>query len=149
MNSLLIINGVPISLFEERLYCLNDLHKAAGGQKKHQPSNFTSLKGTIEMLNVLPGCRWEKIHSVCGGHKQGTFVCKELVYAYAMWVSPTFFVRVLSELPLVASLRDRPSDEANAHLSPVKEQEKKEIEINKPDEKPSNFPTILGKSRIW
>mgnify|MGYP003607485341 CR=1 FL=1 len=87
------------------LYCLNDLHKAAGGEKRHQPSNWLRVDQTKELINELsseavPQNRGtEKNQPVItfqgGDGPQGTFVCKELVYAYAMWISPRFHLRVI------------------------------------------------------
>lgn len=35
------------------------------------------------------------VRVVHGGNQGGTYVCKELIYAYATWVSPNFFLLVL------------------------------------------------------
>ncbi|KOR28952.1 KilA, N- domain-containing protein, partial [Achromatium sp. WMS3] len=32
---------------------MNDLHKASGGAKRHQPSNWLALQQTIELIEEL------------------------------------------------------------------------------------------------
>jgi len=79
-------------------YCLNDLHRAAGGLTKHQPSNFKKRKETTELVNELSSydSRSLPLQTVLGkGKQQGTFVVKPLVYAYAMWISPAFSLKVI------------------------------------------------------
>lgn len=81
------------------LYSLNDLHKVAGGSEKHKPSNFLRNAETQAMINELESENIIAYHTVQGGNtkttKQGTYVCRELVYAYAMWISAEFSLLVI------------------------------------------------------
>lgn len=77
-------------------YCLNDLHRAAGGEKRHQPSNWLALQQTQDLLAELAGgAAIPGISGIESKQGLGTFVAKELVYAYAMWISPAFHLKVI------------------------------------------------------
>lgn len=88
----------PVSIVEG-LYSLNDLHRASGSNKKHQPSFFMRNQETKELINEIEFGRSSKaVRKIQGGNdksKQGTYVCKELVYRYAMWISPKFALLVI------------------------------------------------------
>ena len=89
------------------LYCLNDLHKAAGGEKRYEPYLWLRLVQTSELIRELEFEQSEP--QICGsmknqpliktikgfGKNQGTFACRELVYSYAMWISPKFHLQVV------------------------------------------------------
>ena len=84
------------------LYSLNDLHRASGGHPNHQPSNFLKREGTQELAREISkeiNQSYDSMNGVLevvrGGNNPGTYVCKELVYAYAMWVSAAFNLRVI------------------------------------------------------
>lgn len=101
MNSLTIAN-IAIRQDAEGRYCLNDLHKAAGGKDKHRPSKwlrYNQANALVETLITESKAlkRALPITSQFGGamEKRGTFIIKELVYAYAMWISPEFHIRVI------------------------------------------------------
>jgi hypothetical protein len=49
MNRLIIV-GVSIRQDEEGRYCLNDLHKAAGSESRHQPGKWLENKQTRELI---------------------------------------------------------------------------------------------------
>lgn len=98
MNHVQILNK-PISMLGD-LYSLNDLHRASGGKSKHKPSNFLRLDTTKEMVKALESeYHFSDMRSavkvINGGDDRGTYVCKELVYSYAMWVSAVFQIAVI------------------------------------------------------
>lgn len=109
MNNLIIAN-TSINV-NNGLYSLNDLHKASGGEEKDAPSRFIRLDSTKALIeeisnenNRQPETGIEPIKVIRGGDGiQGTFVCKELVYAYAMWISPAFNLKVIRAFDAMAN----------------------------------------------
>lgn len=99
MTQLMKIDNLKIKTDAEGRYCLNDLHKAAGGFKAHQPSNFTRRAETTdlidEIMNSSDSRSFDMPMTTVGGRNGGTYVCKELVYAYAMWISAAFHLKVI------------------------------------------------------
>lgn len=100
------------------LYSLNDLHKASGGEVRHQPGKFMRLDQTKELVEELQkgaGMHSSKcpdlgisnsedlLSSNVGisafesrkGRNGGTYACKELVIAYAAWISAKFHLKVI------------------------------------------------------
>ena len=89
--NLIQISNVSIRQFNG-LYSLNDLHRAAGGENRHKPSLWTSNQQTIELIKEVEKAGNPAILSKQG---LGTFVCKELVIHYGMWISPSFSLQVI------------------------------------------------------
>ncbi|QKW95375.1 hypothetical protein [Ralstonia phage RPZH3] len=95
------INNTSIRRDANGRYCLNDLHRAAGGEKRHQPSDFLRTQHTSDLVAELtdpenPGAApAAPVQTIRGGAEQGTYVAKELVYAYAMWISAAFHLKVI------------------------------------------------------
>ncbi len=79
------------------LFSLNDLHKAGDALNKHRPSLFVANAQTQELIEEISqssnSCL--AIKTIHGGKNRGTYVCKELVYAYAMWISAKFHLAVI------------------------------------------------------
>lgn len=99
MNALAItIANIAINQDNQGRYCLNDLHKAAGSESKHQPAFFMRRNDTKELIAEISSANSQTIpvETITGKNKeQGTYVVKELVYAYAMWISPAFSLKVI------------------------------------------------------
>lgn len=104
-NQPLVIGEFSIRQDGDGRYCINDLHKASGGAEKHKPFNFMRNQQTkdliseIEQENMMLKSEHHKIEAVNTikgrGLNQGTFVVKELVYHYAMWISAKFHLMVI------------------------------------------------------
>lgn len=95
--------GIPVRTDAEGRYSLNDLHRAAGGEQfpkgeeRHQPSNWERLDQTQALVAEIfnsSEMRSKPLVSKAGRYG-GTYVVKELVYAYAMWISPAFSLKVI------------------------------------------------------
>jgi hypothetical protein len=75
-------------------FSLNDFHKASGGELKNRPVEFMRLEQIKALIAEM-----EKVgiptFKVQRGATGGTYACRELVIAYAAWISPAFHLKVL------------------------------------------------------
>lgn len=77
---------------EQGRFCLNDLHQASGGESRHRPAYWLSNQQTQELIGEISK---DGIPSILTKQGLGTFVSKELVYSYAMWISSKFHLHVI------------------------------------------------------
>ena len=104
MNSL-TVNAPQITILDQAiniidgLYSLNDMHRASGSDKKHQPAFFVRNQEVADLAEEIKhsaNLQSEQVlKKINGGSKRGTYACKELVYRYAMWISPKFALLVI------------------------------------------------------
>lgn len=118
MNALvkphIAIDGIEIRTDAKGRFCLNDLHKAAGGLEKDKPKFFLENKQTQALVHELTeggnpsSTEIQPVSVIRGGLEQGTFVVKELVYAYAMWISASFNLKVIRTFDAMATGQIQP-----------------------------------------
>lgn len=94
MNNSLSVANIAIST-HNNLFSLNDLHKASGNEKKHQPALFLANKQTKDLISEIESENTIAYHTINGGKNRGTYVCRELVYRYGMWISAKFSLMVI------------------------------------------------------
>ncbi len=95
-----VLCGVRIKQDDEGRYCLNDLHKAAvadGANKRtKEPGKFMATESFAEMVTELTTQNPGSLPVVTiEGRNGGTYVARELIYAYAMWVNARFHLHVI------------------------------------------------------
>ena len=112
------------------LFSLNDLHKAAGGEKRHQPNYFLTNEQTKELVAAMEAEGLTAVETVIGrGKAQGTYACRELVIAYAAWISAAFHLKVIRVFLAVAAPQAEPVQARIDYdrISPAQAQDLKEI----------------------
>lgn len=105
-QQLINVSGIPVATDAAGRFSLNDLHKAAGAETRHQPAQFLRLDSTTALTEAMAaeqGDMGNPISVTRGGPAQGTYVCRELVYAYAMWISAKFHLEVIRTFDSVAA----------------------------------------------
>ncbi|EFF3830610.1 KilA-N domain-containing protein [Escherichia coli] len=115
MNNLMVIDGIEVRRDAYGRYSLNDLHRAAGSLDKNKPAFWLRNEQTERLISELQICNSvniEPVNVIRGGNSQGTYVCKELVYAYAMWISPSFHLKVIRTFDMVTSAPEKLSGQA-------------------------------------
>lgn len=53
MNNLMVIDGIEVRRDVHGRYCLNDLHRAVGGDQKYRPKYWLDNKQTRELIEQL------------------------------------------------------------------------------------------------
>lgn len=90
------------------LFSLNDLHKAAGSEAKHEPNQFTRLDQTQALIAEIKSADSRNCIETRRGANGGTYACRELVIAYAAWISATFHLKVIRVFLAVAAPQPTP-----------------------------------------
>lgn len=96
-NTELTILSTTIRQDDQGRYCLNDCHKASGGDAAKAPAQWLRNDQTKALIGELSDVQisTSPVSTKKGGTNQGTYAFKELVYAYAMWISPAFHLTVI------------------------------------------------------
>lgn len=96
MNAIQISN-VAIRQISDTLYNLTNFHKAAGRNDNHKPTFWLRNQQTNDLIDEIVKAgnpaldkNQHVIKVVKGDNQSGTYVCKELVIAYGMWINPAF-----------------------------------------------------------
>lgn len=110
----LIIANTQIRQDASGRFCLNDLHQASGGANRHRPSLWLENRQTQDLVAEIVASPASQagipasdaahaagpsactpVDVVNEGFARGTYAVKELVYAYAMWISAAFHLHVI------------------------------------------------------
>ena len=127
------IDGAAIHNDRHGRFCLNDLHQASGGERKNQPQYFLDNVKTQELVQELitTGIPVLPVEVINGGNNRGTYVVKQIVYAYAMWISAKFHLKVINSFDALINHRQQLPQSFAEALQLAADQAKK-IELDKP-----------------
>lgn len=92
MSNLTILNTTIRQI--DNLFSLNELHRLSGSESKHQPTFFIRLETTKDLVAEIQR-QDPNNQAILSKNGIGTYACKEIVIAYAAWISPQFHLVVL------------------------------------------------------
>ena len=119
----IIIENINIRQDTQGRFCLNDLHKAAGGLEKDKPKRWLRSQQAQELARKIgedqkwPSVNTQPLKVIRGGPNQGTYVCEDLVYHYAMWIDADFSLLVIRTFKAVAKGQIKTSTPALPNFS--------------------------------
>lgn len=94
-NSSLALTLGNISIRQlDGLFSLNDLHKASGSNPSQRPGNFLGIDQTKALIAEIVTAEIPAVKTK-EGRNGGTYACRELVIAYAAWISAAFHLKVI------------------------------------------------------
>lgn len=109
------------------LFSLNDLHTAAGSEPKHQPHEFLRIEQTKALVAELSNSGDSRNYlETKRGKFGGTYACRELVIAYAAWISAAFHLKVIRVFLAATARPTNPAIDYD-RISPAQAQDLKEI----------------------
>ena len=78
------------------LFSLNDLHKASGGEENFKPALFLRNDQAKALIaEIAKGADLHLFLNTTKGRNGSTYACRELVIAYAAWISAAFHLKVI------------------------------------------------------
>lgn len=92
-STALTIGGTAVRQVGD-LYSLNDLHRASGCDAAKRPGEFMRNQQTKGLVQEIANAGISAFESR-KGRSGGTYACKELVIAYAAWISAKFHLKVI------------------------------------------------------
>ncbi|QLB44374.1 P22AR C-terminal domain-containing protein [Mannheimia pernigra] len=111
MSNLTILNTTIRQI--DNLFSLNELHKLSGSESKHQPTFFIRLDTTKDLVAEIQK-QDPNNQAILSKNGIGTYACKEIVIAYAAWISPQFHLVVLR-----AFLNQLENSQKTAQIAPL------------------------------
>lgn len=112
------------------LFSLNDLHRAAGGDDKFKPAFFLRNDQTQALVEeITKGADLHLFLNTLKGRNGGTYACRELVIAYAAWISAAFHLQVIRVFlaQVAPGARSGQMDLDYDRISPAQAQDLREI----------------------
>ena len=101
----LILNGKLIRVDEHGRYSLTDLWKAGGSLETKKPSKFERTDRHSELVDILKGRNlpFNPYVKTRGRYNGGTWTTKEMIVAYAIYVSADMHMKVIDVFISAAS----------------------------------------------